>query len=200
MIVEISEIRELHYITHIDNLPSIFRHGILCHRDAQKLKPISVADSQVQARRAQKRVPGGLLLHDYVNLYINGRNPMLYRNCKDFSDTKLAVLSVSTEVMKTQGVVLTDGNAAASRTAFSPYPMGLKKLDRELIYARYWNDPDPIVKDRKTWAICAEVLVPSRLDPQVIEKLYVASGTVMASLSSLITAPVIEHAYLFFRT
>jgi hypothetical protein len=198
VVVNISEIPELHYITHVSNLPSIFRHGLLCHRDAAKLKPVSVALPQVQSRRARKQVPGALWLHQYVNLYFNARNPMLYRNCMELSHEVMSVISISTDVMKLNGVVLTDGNAASDRTAFSSFPVGLKKLDRELVYAEYWTDKNPITEERKKWVICAEVLVPAHIDPQYLQRIYVVNKTIGTTIEAPV--PVSENAYLFFRT
>lgn len=62
------ELPELHYITPIRNVPSILRLGLLSYRRAQRLNHESVADETVQLKRADKNVPGGQRLHDYVNL------------------------------------------------------------------------------------------------------------------------------------
>jgi hypothetical protein len=72
------KIKELHYITHIDNMLSIWKHGILCHKLAYRLKHISVSMEEVQKKRANKKVPGGKPLHEYANLYFCARNPMLF--------------------------------------------------------------------------------------------------------------------------
>ncbi len=71
-------IRELHYIVAIANVPSIVKNGILCYEKASKVAHISVASREVQERRKKKKIPNGLPLHEYVNLYLNARNPMLY--------------------------------------------------------------------------------------------------------------------------
>src|SRR2546425_4346574 len=76
--VRSEELLELHYITPMENVPSILAQGILSHRRAGKLRHQSIAMPEVQARRAGRIVPGGRPLHDYVNLYICARNPMLY--------------------------------------------------------------------------------------------------------------------------
>ena len=60
---------ELHYITPTANVPSILKRGILSNKGAGKIPHQSVAMEEVQSRRAPKIVPGGLPLHDYVNLY-----------------------------------------------------------------------------------------------------------------------------------
>ena len=71
--VDVSDVKELHYITPIENLPSILKYGILSHRRVEKLDHKSVAMADVQARRAAVRIPGGRPLHEYANLYFNAR-------------------------------------------------------------------------------------------------------------------------------
>ena len=46
------ELEELHYITPLENLPSIMKHGILSHRQAEKISHKSVAMTEIQKRRA----------------------------------------------------------------------------------------------------------------------------------------------------
>lgn len=60
------DLPELHYITPIENLLSIFEHGILSHSRAEDLDHQSVAMNEVQERRAKVKVPGGRRLHEYV--------------------------------------------------------------------------------------------------------------------------------------
>ena len=55
-------------------------------------------------------------LHEYANLYLCARNPMLYKRRE--SHGTLCVLRVSTDVLDLPGVVLTGGNAASDYTAF----------------------------------------------------------------------------------
>jgi ssDNA thymidine ADP-ribosyltransferase, DarT len=54
------DLEELHFITPIANLPSILQHGILSHDRAEKVPHQSVANMEVQDRRASRRVPNGL--------------------------------------------------------------------------------------------------------------------------------------------
>jgi hypothetical protein len=127
-IVDRSDLSELHYITPTANVPSILQHGILSFGRAQSLGPASVAMKPVQNRRAGKRVPGGRPLHDYANLYICARNPMLF--VRSSQHQTLCVLAVRTDVLDLPGVVIADGNAASNYTAFWPSPEGLRKVDR----------------------------------------------------------------------
>jgi ssDNA thymidine ADP-ribosyltransferase DarT-like protein len=71
------QLRELHYITAVENVPSMLQLGLLSHDRAKRVPHRSVAMESIQERRLMKRVPGGRHLHEYVNLYINGRNCMM---------------------------------------------------------------------------------------------------------------------------
>ncbi|MBC6936181.1 MAG: DUF4433 domain-containing protein [Chloroflexi bacterium] len=71
------------------------KHGILSHKEAQNYPHISVADQAVQARRARKRVPDGLPLHHYANLYINAQNPMLFIKCQEGFRNTICVIRVN---------------------------------------------------------------------------------------------------------
>jgi hypothetical protein len=76
----------------------------------------SVAMQEVQERRDQKHVPGGLKLHQYANLYFHARNPMLYKRKGEVAN--LCVLRISTEVRHIVGVVMTDRNASSDYVRF----------------------------------------------------------------------------------
>ncbi len=150
-------------ITHIDNIPSIMQHGILCHELVQKLKHQSIALEKVQDRRHRKRVPNGLLLHQYACLYFSPRNPMMfYRKCHTeiYKLEDLCVLSVSPRVLNIDGTVISDGNASSSITRFYEAEEGLQSIDFETVYAKWWNSEDVFEKEEKKRVKCAEVLVP----------------------------------------
>jgi hypothetical protein len=72
-----TEVTELHYLAPIANVRSIMERGLLSHHRASRLSRIDISMQEVQDTRAKKHVPGGLSLHDYVNLYFNGRNKMM---------------------------------------------------------------------------------------------------------------------------
>jgi hypothetical protein len=92
--VKIEEISELHYISPMTNVPSILQDGILSHNRAAKLKHDDISMREIQDVRAKKRVPGGLALHDYANLYFNGRKKMMAKKRPEHD--RLCVLRVST--------------------------------------------------------------------------------------------------------
>src|SRR4030043_1950598 len=126
-----SERHELHYITPIQNVSSIMHHGILCHQKARQLNHASVAMQKVQDIRSRKRVPGGLPLHAYVNLYFCARNPMMRK--RTHQHLSLCVLQVSVGVLDLPNVVVADGNAASDYTAFWIPHLGLEQDDFHIL-------------------------------------------------------------------
>ena len=169
------ELTELHYIIAVANVASVLEHGIVSHNEARKLEHTSVAMMELQDIRKNVVVPNGRALHDYVNLYICARNPMMYKRRGQHAE--LCVLRVSTDVLDLPKVVVTDGNAASTLRGYARFaaaPDGLSIVDRELTFARYWNDADLFAKYRKACAKCAEVLVPVPVTPNYITGAYVS--------------------------
>jgi ssDNA thymidine ADP-ribosyltransferase, DarT len=192
------ELDELHYITLIDNAPSILTKGILSHYLAERVQHRSIAMQEVQNRRSNKKVPGGRMLHEYVNTYICARNPMLYLR-KD-SHAELCVLRIDPAVLDLDGVVVTDRNAA-SNARFSPGKTGLSLIDREQVFAEYWiHSGDELATDNHKKIKCAEVLVPSRIPPDYIVGAYVSCVQSARRLGEIAPQlPVTMDAHLFFQ-
>lgn len=165
---------ELHYITHFDNIISIHQEGILSHNLAKSITHNSVADEIIQSRRRSKSVPGGRHLHDYVNLYIHGRNPMLFKLRYKYGYSELCVLSISSEVLNIPEVIITSCNASSDYVLFEPSPEGLDIVDEELVFAKNWTHPDQFEQWRRASIKCAEVLVPDCVDTGFISKAYVS--------------------------
>lgn len=195
--MERDELQELHYIAPICNVPSILQHGLLSNVRAATHRPASVAMQAIQHRRSQVTVPGGRKLHEYVNLYICARNPMLYK--LQSKRDELCVLAVSPDVLDLPGVVVTDGNASSAYVRFAAAPAGLAIVDRELTFADNWTDQDPIQYWRKKSAKCAEVLVPDRVDTRYLRCAYVWSEEVGKCLQVITGALRVEvNSHLFF--
>lgn len=200
--MERRELSELHYITPLANIPSIFRHGILSHNRAARLPHESVAMPEIQDRRRRRAVPGGMPLHNYANLYICARNPMLYRLLDQH--LQLSVLSVHTNVLDLNCTVIADRNASSDYTRFSPAPGGLIHVDKELVFAEYWTHEDVFEEWRHKSIKCAEVLVPDRVPFDYIRGAYVSSENSHAALIEILNREGIElkikiNRHLFFR-
>jgi hypothetical protein len=193
-----ADIAELHYITHVANVPSIIERGILSHNRVRRMTHQSVAMPEIQDRRRNKRIPGAGPLHDYVNLYFDAHNPMLSK-CRERND-EICVLRVSVDVLDLAGVIVTDMNAARDAVRFYDVPTGLAALDRDRLYAEFWlHQDDPIEEDRHRALKCAEALVPDRVAPELICGAYVANTTARSAIQSLVRAlPLTIKSDMFF--
>jgi hypothetical protein len=198
----LADIKELHNIQHIVNIPSILSKGILSHNLASKLKSKGkdISDIEPQGRRAKVVVPGGPRLHDYANLYINGRNKMMYKVTCKYPHTEICVLCIDPAVLDLKGVVIADCNASSDYVRFYPSPAGLNHINSALVFARSWKHPDDIREEWRHGAIiCAEVLVPDKIDSGFIRKIYVSCNENMEPIQSLAQdIPVEVNRDIFF--
>lgn len=198
--MERSQIRELHYITDMANVPSMLDQGILCHRLAIRTAQghVSVADHEVQARRAGKRIWLGRYyrrLHDYANLYIDARNAMMFVLLQA-GQGDLTVLAIDPAVLDLRGVVIADRNAASLAPRFLPSAEGIDALDEAVVTAKRWTDSQD-AKQRRM----AEVLVPSRVPSSFIRGAYVPDDDAAQRLQAHLggrSLPIRVHPWLFF--
>ncbi len=166
---------EFQNITPIANIASILKHGILSHVQASKLPHSSVALQDVQDKRDVKRIPGGLALHEYANVYFHARNPMMSRRRTEAN--QLCVLRVSTEILKIPGAVITDQNAVSQYVRFSA-PDRLHFMNLDYVFARNWKYPDDQIQEwRHSSAKCAEALIPRAIPPQYLLGAYVLNAS-----------------------
>jgi hypothetical protein len=194
-----SELPELHYLTAIDNVASILQRGLLSHHRASRVAHRSVAMAAIQERRSAVRVPGGARLHDYVNLYINGRNPMMFTVVHNHSVDELCLLRVSCDVLDLPGVVIADCNASSDYVRFASAQRGLALIDTAEVTARYWMHADPIDQMRHKSRMCAEVLVPHAVDPRFVVGAYVGSDAAADNLHAVAShLDVTRDGYKFF--
>ena len=182
----------------IENISSVLEFGILSNERAKVLRHRSVAMQQVQDRRDKKRVPGGLRLHQYANLYFHARNPMLYKRRPEAAS--LCVLRISTDVQHDEGVVFTDCNAASGYVRFL-HPSQARLLDFDAIFALDWRHPnDEIAEIRHRSQKCAEVLVPHCIEPRFLLGAYVVDGLRAEQLKEHgFKLPVSVDPQMFFR-
>lgn len=160
----------LYHFTHVDNMPSIREHGLLSHNAAQQAGAVSVdiSDPDVQELRGDKSA-FDRPLHDYVPLYFNPKNPMLYRRRNIQND--LVILLFDRALLVQDGVIFTDGNAANRPTNFFNDISRLADLDWACIRAEYWNDHPDGTRIR-----CAEVLVPDAIPFSAIQRIRVQNA------------------------
>lgn len=193
-----ADIAELHYITPIENVPSILEHGILSNRLAARLTHTSIAMEKVQDRRRDKKIPGARPLHDYANLYFDAHNPMLSK--RRSQNDIICVLRIAPAVLDVPGVIVADRNAASGYVRFYPVADGIQALDRNMVFARFWiNAADPFDEMIRKSVKCAEVLVPDKLEPQFVIGAHVANERASHAFQALnIPLPVAINNGMFF--
>ena len=190
-------VTDFHCIMPLANIPSVLTHGILSHEGAARLAHHSVALQAVQDLRDVKQVPGGLRLHQYANLYFHARNPMLSKRRNEAGN--LCVLRVSTNVLALSGVVLADSNASSKYARFlAPWQWRCLVIDD--IFAMNWKHPDDQIAEwRHSARKCAEVLVPHRVDVELLVGAYVVDEATADRLNSLgFPLPIAIDPVLFF--
>jgi hypothetical protein len=194
---------ELHSIQPLTNVRSILDNGVLSHERAARVHHESVAMEEIQARRARVTVPGtGLKLHSYANLYINGRNKMMFKLVRgSVGHEKLCILRISARVLDLDGVIVADRNASTDLVRFAPSPGGLANITKELVFAEYWTHDDPLKQQLHGAIVCAEVLVPDVVQPEFLEGAYVSSDAAATELRNLVgdDLAITRKPYLFFE-
>lgn len=200
--VEYKKIKNREYVYNImplENIDSVMKNGILCYNLAQKLPHQSVAMSDVQARRNRVMVTPEKSLHDYANLYFTYSNPMMYLRSPD-AET-LCVLAVSNEVLDIDGCVLTDMNAASDLVRFYNPLDGLKNIDFNKVFQRYWVvKDDPYASYTCKRIKCAEVLIPFKVPSKYIKKVCVLNNDNKNFLISKgLNLDIIVNSSVFFR-
>ena len=184
----------LYHITHINNLPSIMNRGLLSHSLAENLPHRDISMHDVNERRAWCETIYGRPIHDYVPLYFNPRNPMLFKRRN--IQRELLILAIRREVLFAEKILVTDGNAASPRTEIFPLH-DIEMIDWNGVHTSFWPD----YEDGKR-KICAEVLVPDRIDSREIETISCNNPSLLKYAESRIptSTPIRINTKLFFQT
>ena len=201
------KIKNLYYITHIDNLSSIFERGILSHErvETEGVQFISMfkgrtdAKKDINKRRKIKPEKRKKNLLNYANLFFQPRNPMMHRAIFETGEDKLAVLEIADTVLNEPEVFITDGNATNELTQFYPGIQGLKRLQQQgrIIQSEWWK-----ISDGSKRKIMAECLVPDQVKPEHIRSVIIADEAmrnwVQGTFNNL-KCPIISQPDMFFQ-
>lgn len=166
--------QQLYYITHIDNLRSIFRDGILSHQRIQEegIEFTPIYDVNIVSNRAGIKTPAGRSLWEYANVYFQPRNAMLFRVAREKPVDEICVLGVRPDLVNDQDAFITTGNAASGQSEFLPHKKGVRSIPRILknVDKKWWSDLDGSKRE-----MMAECLIPDRISPEAITMVYVAT-------------------------
>jgi len=184
---------ELYHITHVNNLRSIVENGLLSHSVAhnQGLVTEDISLNDVNKRRDKLEPYNQKSLHDYVPLYINPKNPMLFLR-KILSDD-LIIIAVSSDTMLYDTCLFTDGNAASRSTSIYKDLTNLRKLDWDCIKGEYWDN----FQDGKRKK-CSEVLILDRIPIDRINRIITNNQDMEIQVQSICQLKtVIDQSYYF---
>lgn len=190
----------LFYITHIDNIPSIIKNGILSHDYiiSKNLSYTSIYDKAIVNTRKEKQVNNGKTLWHYANLYFQPRNPMLYRVTMEKSLNEIVIIAVRKNVLETPGAYITDGNAASVNTKFyrkENYDI-IKNQIKEMTELEWWSKYNSTKRK-----IMLECLIPNQVLPECIEAIYVSNTATAKKVRSSVSSDVnvIREPRMFFE-
>lgn len=196
------KIKQLFYITHIDNVVSILKHGIMSHQQIEETKiPFTkIYDTQIVSSRQYRQTPDNKSLWEYANVYLQARNPMLYRVLCEKDASEIVIIGIDRSIMANRDSFFSAGNAASyssdivsikdSGNAFKEVK---NSLDNE-----WWNDVDG--SKRK---IMAECLIPKKIDPEYLRTIYVSNDTnaeKVKAIANQYKIDVIPEPQLFFES
>lgn len=197
--MKIEDLKELHNITHLDNIESIMSKGIYCYNKMKTSSHKTVADIKVQELRENKVLPNGRPLHDYANLYLNARNKMMYK-IKEMH-TEMCILRLNVQVLELPEVVIADRNASSGYARFYQSPIGLERIDESLVFSRSWIHPDDMYQEMAHGSItCSEVLVPDNVLPEYIIGAIVSCTQAKTTMLEFMKDQVIiQNPDMFFQ-
>jgi O-acetyl-ADP-ribose deacetylase (regulator of RNase III) len=194
-------IKELYYITHINNVPSILKRGILSHEliEKENVQFTPIYDAGIVSRRHDIKTPDGRTLWSFANLYFQPRNPMLFRVLLYTDKTEVVVLGVQMSILNKPDIFISTGNAAHSLSDILPAREGIKAIPqiRKDIDKEYWTQE--VGSKRK---IMAECLVPGIIPPELITEIYVANQDTVDKLKAMLrqfNPPIIPEPKMFFQ-
>lgn len=169
-IIDSVDIGSVAHMTHIDNLSSILKYGLLPHNN--KYKKVDISNQEVNSRRNKIEPIYGRNLHDYVPLYFNIRNAMLYRNQKMFDDN-IIILIFHRDLLFLENSIFTNGNAALDDVWYSNEIEDLlhKEWDWDKIWSRSWYNYGDDVKR----SMMAELLIYEKLELTKLIDIYCLS-------------------------
>lgn len=186
-------IGSLDHMTHIDNLESILKYGLLAHSNPHKKRDIS--NTEVNNRRNKKESIYGHTIHEYVPFYFNPRNAMMYRN----KDEDIVVLAFSQKLIFENNTIFTNKNASANSVKFFNSGQQLNKLEWNYVWSDSWNNK--VNRTEVMQAMMSEVLIYSHVSINNLIGVYAKNESMKKLLIEKYSLPANKikiNAKMFF--
>lgn len=194
--------RSLYYIVHVGNLESILSLGIYSNNliNQKGIKHFDLSDNEVQEIRDNIFIGNSINLHDFVNLFFNPRNSMLYRLLGNNNPRDICILEIDISVLDETDAFVGDGIVAKCTTLARNAKEGLKLLHYDEVFRENWNDPNPHIKDMQRSKVSAEALIKNCVSSEKIKQIIVMDDYAKNLLDEFkINIPISVNSYLFFR-
>ncbi|MGB9878297.1 MAG: DarT ssDNA thymidine ADP-ribosyltransferase family protein [bacterium] len=204
------KLRGLYYITHMDNVESILKRGILSHERVvkEKIPHTPIYDERIVSKRKEKSVPEGKSLWNFANLFFQPRNAMLHRilNYSGFKPEEIVIIGLDSEsILKQEGIYITDGNAVNRNTRIWRLDKDIERRKRQIEEIRRSTERGLWENEEEKRKMMAECLVPERVEAKYIREIYTCSFEVGEELQSRCPKmrekgiPFIVEPVLFFQ-
>lgn len=165
-----------YHFTHIENLDSIIKYGLLSTNEKSTLSVThkNIASESIQERRHSMNVPRDPkgTIHDYVPFYFCCTNPMFLSilNTKNIDQQFMIYLAVAIDKIEREDTLYTDASANTTILPnFYSDPKDLDKLDWGAINNTKWGTSDKDELHRRM----AEVLIFNKVDINQIDAVVV---------------------------
>ena len=168
---QVAMYRQLEYLAVEANLPAIVRDGLRAPGRATNIENADPRTTDVVPWVGELRCDKiyGLRLVDYVPLFLNGRNTVMFANLK--GGRPLCVVRVRADAVNTPGTILSDGPIARDTTRFFNPFEAPSLVDHNAIRAKTWSvfgnpySTTPTGNDERVkLAMQATLLVPVSVD------------------------------------
>jgi hypothetical protein len=161
-----------YHLTHISNLKGIIENGILSRNKLieEGIKISDISNSSIQDKRMRPEEVYGLMIHDYVPLYINPKNPFLVSSKVRETIKELVLIEVNPHILvQRKKTLFSDGNAAEKETNFFGNKDELERVNWTLLQNGKWEE------DEGKRIMCSEVLIPGIIHRSYIQKIYIGN-------------------------
>lgn len=186
-----------YHITHIENLESILYHGLRNHNNVYRRVRIDNVD--LNERGAYKKVYGRNI-HEYVRMYINFRNAMLYKN-KNENVVLLGIGNRIVNLYPKERIVFSDRNSYANKARFSNNYLCLKDetfINLDNVFSSSWKNNEYIKQ-----VMMSEVMVYDKIYTKNIDFIVIKESSQIDRVSSIVKGkiPIVvvnEYSKVFF--
>ena len=158
-----------------------------------------IYDAEIIERRKNIKTPDNRNLWDFVNLYFQPRNAMMYRvvffSGKNIDD--IILIGVKSSILNRPDIYITTGNATSSDSEILQKSEAKEKIKniREKTNKEWWTSENDSKRE-----LMAECLVPDMISTDYIQEIYTSSLSSSQKVKKMIKKeiPVIPEPTLFF--